>query len=48
LGYDEDTTESFQEILDFAMKHNFTVANFNPLIPIPGTRYIKGLRKKAG
>ncbi len=37
LGYDEDNNESFQETLDFAMRHNFTVANFNPLIPMPGT-----------
>lgn len=46
LGYDEDTTESFQEILNFAMKHNFTVANFNPLIPIPGTPLYKRLEEE--
>lgn len=37
LGYDEDTLESIEETLSFAIKHNFTVANFNPLIPMPGT-----------
>ncbi|KAB3530509.1 B12-binding domain-containing radical SAM protein [Alkaliphilus serpentinus] len=37
LGYDEDTIDSFEEILAFAMNHRFTVANFNPLIPMPGT-----------
>lgn len=46
LGYDEDTAESFQEILNFAMKHNFTVANFNPLIPMPGTPLYKRLEEE--
>ena len=46
LGYDEDTTESFQEIYRFVMKHNFTVANFNPLIPMPGTPLYKRLEEE--
>jgi radical SAM superfamily enzyme YgiQ (UPF0313 family) len=46
LGYDEDTAESFKETLSFAMKHNFTVANFNPLIPMPGTPLYKRLEQE--
>lgn len=38
LGYDYDTRESIDATLDFAMKHNFAAANFNPLIPMPGTK----------
>ena len=37
LGYDYDTRSSIDETLAFAVKHNFAVANFNPLIPFPGT-----------
>lgn len=37
LGYDYDTRVSIDETLKFALKHNFAVANFNPLIPFPGT-----------
>lgn len=37
LGYDYDTRASIHETLKFALKHNFAVANFNPLIPFPGT-----------
>lgn len=43
LGYDDDTLESIEETLNFAMKHNFAVANFNPLIPMPGTPLYKRL-----
>lgn len=46
LGYDEDTSESFEEVFRFAMKHNFTLANFNPLIPVPGTPLYERLREE--
>lgn len=46
LGYDEDTLESFDEIFNFAMRHNFTVANFNPLIPMPGTNLYRRLEEE--
>jgi radical SAM superfamily enzyme YgiQ (UPF0313 family) len=46
LGYDQDTKESFDEVLSFAMKHNFTVANFNPLTPMPGTPLYKRLEQE--
>ncbi|MDR2156870.1 MAG: B12-binding domain-containing radical SAM protein [Clostridiales Family XIII bacterium] len=37
LGYDADTKDAAEEILRFALRHRFAVANFNPLIPTPGT-----------
>lgn len=38
LGYDYDTRASIDATLQFAMDHKFAAANFNPLIPMPGTR----------
>lgn len=43
LGYDDDNLDSFDEILKFAIKKRFAVANFNPLIPMPGTPLYKRL-----
>ncbi len=37
IGYDADDKNTADTILKFAMKYNFAVANFNPLIPLPGT-----------
>ena len=37
FGYDEDTVDSFDRSLDFAMKAKLFLANFNPLTPMPGT-----------
>lgn len=37
IGYPGDTEATFQELLDFANAMGFTLANFNPLIPMPGT-----------
>lgn len=38
IGYDFDTTNAFSHTYEFAMKNNLMLANFNPLIPMPGTR----------
>lgn len=46
LGYDYDTAESIDATLSFAMEHNFAVANFNPLIPMPGTRLYTRLEEE--
>lgn len=46
LGYDHDTRKSIDTTLKFAMDHNFAVANFNPLIPMPGTRLYDRLEKE--
>ncbi len=37
IGYDDDDKNSAGAIMDFALKNNLSVANFNPLIPFPGT-----------
>jgi radical SAM superfamily enzyme YgiQ (UPF0313 family) len=37
LGYDEDTAETIQETLEFAMRHRFYLTAFNHLTPFPGT-----------
>jgi radical SAM superfamily enzyme YgiQ (UPF0313 family) len=43
LGYDFDTKDSFDRILEFAIKSKFTIANFNPLMSMPGTQLYKRL-----
>jgi radical SAM superfamily enzyme YgiQ (UPF0313 family) len=34
-GYDSDTVQSFDDTVEFAIKHRFYLANFNPLTPTP-------------
>ncbi len=46
FGYDGDTTDSFKLALDFALKNRFFLANFNPLIPLPGTPLYLRLRSE--
>lgn len=43
FGYEEDTRESFEETLEFALKNKFFFAAFNHLQPFPGTDYYKQL-----
>lgn len=43
VGYDHDGPETFDQLLEFALRMNFTIANFNPLIPMPGTALYKRL-----
>jgi radical SAM superfamily enzyme YgiQ (UPF0313 family) len=38
FGYDDDTLASFDHCLEFALHHNFYLANFNPLTPMPGAK----------
>jgi len=38
FGYDFDNKESFDECVKFAIENEVLIANFNPLIPTPGTR----------
>ena len=35
FGYDEDTPESFEPTVEFAIENRFYLANFNPLTPTP-------------
>jgi radical SAM superfamily enzyme YgiQ (UPF0313 family) len=37
LGYDFDTVDSFDATVDFAVRNKLFLANFNPLMPMPGT-----------
>ncbi|MBL8575017.1 MAG: radical SAM protein [Hyphomicrobiaceae bacterium] len=37
LGYDHDTVDSVRATLEFALKHRFTFAAFNILMPYPNT-----------
>lgn len=46
VGYDYDTVQSTEELLAFALRHKFAIANFNPLMPMPGTRLYKRLLKE--
>jgi radical SAM superfamily enzyme YgiQ (UPF0313 family) len=46
FGYDEDTVESFQETVDFALQHKFYIAAFNHLTPFPGTPLYRRLQEE--
>lgn len=46
IGYDEDTAKSTKELVEFAVKHKFAIANFNPLMPMPGTSLYERLKKE--
>jgi radical SAM superfamily enzyme YgiQ (UPF0313 family) len=38
FGYDHDTPHSFEATYEFALRSKFYLAQFNPLMPMPGTR----------
>ena len=46
FGYDNDTVESFEETVRFAIKHNFYIAAFNHLTPFPATPLYEKLKKE--
>jgi radical SAM superfamily enzyme YgiQ (UPF0313 family) len=46
LGYDYDTVESMEVLLEFALANRFTFAAFNVLMPYPGTRFYETLREQ--
>jgi radical SAM superfamily enzyme YgiQ (UPF0313 family) len=46
LGYDHDTTDTFDRVLDFAVSNRLLLANFNPLTPMPGTPLWDRLRRE--
>ena len=46
LGYDADTVDSVRATLDFALKHRFTFAAFNILMPYPGTPFYDRLARE--
>ena len=46
FGYDQDTVESFDEAVEFAIRNKFYLAQFNPLMPTPGADLYDQLRKE--
>lgn len=43
FGYDDDTVDSFDRTVEFALASGFCIANFNPLTPTPGTALMRRL-----
>ncbi len=46
VGYDEDDENTAKQLYEFALSSNLSVANFNPLIPFPGTPLYDRLRSE--
>lgn len=46
FGYDYDKFDDIDTLVEFAVKHNFAVANFNPLLPMPNTKLYKRLESQ--
>lgn len=46
LGHDHDTREDLLETVDFAIRHKFTFAAFNILMPYPGTALYEKLERE--
>jgi radical SAM superfamily enzyme YgiQ (UPF0313 family) len=46
FGYDGDTVDSFESVVDFALRSKFCLANFNPLTPTPGSPLYRRLEKE--
>ena len=46
FGCDSDTVKSFDATVDFAIKHKFMLANFNPLTPMPGAPLFDRMKKE--
>lgn len=44
FGYDEDTAETFERTLAFAVRQKFFFAAFNHLVPFPGTQLYRRLQ----
>ena len=45
IGYEGDTVKNIRDLLKFAIDNKFAIANFNPLMPMPGTRLFERLAK---
>ena len=43
IGYDTDTPEGLSRLLDFSLRHKFTFAAFNLLMPYPNTPFYRRL-----
>ena len=45
LGYDYDTAKSIEETYEFAVRNNLAIANFNPLMILPGTTLFERMKE---
>ncbi|MCR5507957.1 MAG: B12-binding domain-containing radical SAM protein [Lachnospiraceae bacterium] len=48
LGYEHDTASSIRKTYEFAMRNNLAVANFNPLMILPGTSLYERMKEEGG
>lgn len=46
FGYDSDTKDMFEKTLEFALDSKLLIAQFNPLMPMPGTPLYERLKKE--
>ena len=46
FGCDSDTVASFDTAVDFAIRHKFLLANFNPLTPMPGAKLFDAMQSE--
>lgn len=46
IGYDTDTPAGLYQLLDFALRHKFTFAAFNILMPYPNTPFYQRLQSE--
>jgi len=46
IGYDADTPTTAESLMRFALRHKFAIANFNPLMPMPGTPLYERLQNE--
>jgi radical SAM superfamily enzyme YgiQ (UPF0313 family) len=46
FGCDHDTVEDFDKAVEFAIRHRFILANFNPLTPTPGAELFDRMRRE--
>jgi radical SAM superfamily enzyme YgiQ (UPF0313 family) len=46
FGYDRDTVDTIRRCFDFALEARLEIANFNPLVPTPGSSLYARLRQE--
>ena len=46
IGYDADRSATAETLMRFALRHKFAIANFNPLMPMPGTPLYERLKRE--
>ena len=47
LGFPEDTEETMQETIDFAIRVNPSLANFSLVVPLPDTELYETIKKNS-